>query len=303
MAEAKGANMAKMSPHAQTPARSTQDPLRQITTEITRWRGESAEAASDELVVEEPLEIRLRDGQGTAQSIAVIMRTPGHDEELVTGFLFSEGLLRDRDEIASLAAGLDEDGLPTPNILDITPDTHSELSHRVEEGGYSRAFAVNASCGVCGKNSVAAACAVFPAIPIRAGMLSARTLHQLPEQLRTQQPVFSATGGLHAAALFDCNENLLALREDVGRHNAVDKLIGRAFMNGALPLSDQILLVSGRMSFEIALKSLAARVPIVAAVSAPSSLAVEMCAAGGVTLVGFLRGETMNVYTHGERIR
>ena len=199
--------------------------------------------------------------------------------------------------------GLDEDGLPSPNILDVTPSANADLAQRVEDGGYSRAFAVNASCGVCGKNSVAAACAAFPAVPVGDEAVSAQTLYRLPEQLRAQQDVFSATGGLHAAALFDFDGNLLALREDVGRHNAVDKLIGRALLDGMLPLRERILLVSGRMSFEIALKALAAGIPIVAAVSAPSSLAVEMCAAGGVTLVGFLRGETMNVYTHGERIR
>lgn len=296
--------MAKTSPHANTPPpRSAQDPLRQITTEITRWRGERAEAASDEMVAEEPLEIRLRDDQGNARSLAVIMRTPGHDGELVAGFLYTEGLLRDQGEIMSLAAGLDEDGLPSPNILDVTPSANADLAQRVEYGGYSRAFAVNASCGVCGKNSVAAACAAFPAVPVGDEAVSAQTLYRLPEQLRAQQDVFSATGGLHAAALFDFDGNLLALREDVGRHNAVDKLIGRALLDGMLPLRERILLVSGRMSFEIALKALAACIPIVAAVSAPSSLAVEMCAAGGVTLVGFLRGETMNVYTHGERIR
>lgn len=294
--------MAKMSPHAQAPTRSTQDPLRQTVMDITRWRGESAEAASDELVAEEPLEIRLSDDQGNARSLAVIMRTPGHDEELVLGFLYTEGLLRDRGEVASFAAGLDGDGLPSANILAITPVASSELAQRVVDGGYSRTFVVNASCGVCGKNSVAAACAVFPSRPITAGMVSARALYRLPEQLRSQQDVFSSTGGLHAAALFDREGSLLALREDVGRHNAVDKLIGRALMDDALPLSGQILLVSGRMSFEIALKTLAAGVPIVAAVSAPSSLAAEMCAAGGVTLIGFLRGETMNVYTHPERV-
>jgi FdhD protein len=194
------------------------------------------------------------------------------------------------------------DGLPSPNILDITPNVDSGLARRVAEGGYARAFAVNASCGVCGKNSVAAACAVFPAVPVGTETVAAATLYCLPEALRARQQVFSATGGLHAAALFDPSGNLLALREDVGRHNAVDKLIGRALLDGTLPLHDRILLVSGRMSFEIAQKALAVGVPIVAALSAPSSLAVEMCAAGGVTLVGFLRGENMNVYTHGERV-
>jgi FdhD protein len=296
--------MAKTSPHVNTsPARSAQDPLRQVAAPITRWQGVRAETASDELVAEEPLEVRLHADQGHARSLAVIMRTPGHDEELVAGFLYTEGLLRDRCEIAPLTAGLDEDGLPSPNILDVTPSVSHGLARRVEDGGYSRVFAVNASCGVCGKNSVAAACAAFPSVPVGDGAVSAQALYQLPHQLRAQQDVFSATGGLHAAALFDFDGNLLALREDVGRHNAVDKLIGRALLDGALPLRERILLVSGRMSFEIALKALAARIPIVAAVSAPSSLAAEMCAAGGVTLVGFLRGETMNVYTHGERIR
>lgn len=296
--------MAKRSPHVNMPpARSAQDPLRQITTEIIRWRGVNVETAHDELVAEEPLEVRLRGGQENAQSLAVIMRTPGHDEELVAGFLFTEGLLRDRGEIASLSVGLDDDRLPSPNILDITPGASSDLARRIEDGGYSRTFAVNASCGVCGKNSVAAACAAFPPVPVGAKIVAAHMLYRLPEVLRAQQDVFSATGGLHAAALFDSDGNLLALREDVGRHNAVDKLIGRALLDRTLPLRDQILLVSGRMSFEIALKALAAGIPIVAAVSAPSSLAVEMCAAGGVTLVGFLRGEAMNVYTHGERFR
>jgi FdhD protein len=285
------------------PARSAQDPLRQVTTDITRWQGDGFETASDELVAEEPLEIRLRDEPGSARSLAFIMRTPGHDEELALGFLFTEGLLRDRGEIDALAAGLDEDGLPSANILDVAPSAHAELARRIEDGGYSRLFAVNASCGVCGKNSVAAACAAFPPMSFGAKSVPAQTLYRLPEQLRSRQDVFSATGGLHAAALFDLGGNLLAVREDVGRHNAVDKLIGRAVQDGALPLNQRILLASGRMSFEIALKALAAGIPIVAAVSAPSSLAVEMCAAGGVTLVGFLRGETMNVYTHSERIR
>jgi len=284
-------------------SRSRSDPLRQVTAQVTRWHGVDAVTASDELVAEEPLEIRLCDGQEKPSTVAVIMRTPGHDGELVAGFLYTEGLLRDRGEIDSVAPGLDADGLPSPNILDITPSATSTLAQRVLAGGYSRAFAVNASCGVCGKNSVAAACAALPVLAVGPGVVAPTTLYRLPERLRAQQRVFSATGGLHAAALFDFSGRLLALREDVGRHNAVDKLIGRAALDGALPLNDRILLVSGRMSYEIALKALAAGIPIVVAVSAPSSLAVEMCAAGGLTLVGFLRGETMNVYTHAERIR
>ncbi len=286
----------------QSSARSASDPLRQVTARMTRWHEADAETTSDELVAEEPLEIRLRDNQGDARSLAVIMRTPGHDEELAAGFLYTEGLLRNRGEISSLAAGLDEDGLPSPNVLDILPAANSEVAQRAVDGGYSRAFAVNASCGVCGKNSVEAACAAFPAVSVGTAAVSAQTLYRLPEQLRARQDVFSATGGLHAAALFDLEGHLLALREDVGRHNAVDKLVGRALLDGALPLSERILLVSGRMSYEIALKAVAAGISLVAAVSAPSSLAMEMCAAGGVTLVGFLRGETMNVYTHGTRI-
>jgi len=296
--------MAKTSPHAYTPlARSAQDPLRQVAAPITRWQRAKAETARDELVAEEPLEVRLRDDRGSARSLAVIMRTPGHDEELVAGFLYTEGLLRDRREIVSLTTGPDEDGLPSPNIVDITPGANADLAQRVADGGYSRAFAVNASCGVCGKNSVAVACVAFPAVPVGDEAVSAQTLYRLPDQLRVGQDVFSATGGLHAGALFDIDGNLVALREDVGRHNAVDKLIGRALLDGMLPLRVRILLVSGRMSFEISLKALAAGIPIVAAVSAPSSLAVELAAEMGITLVGFLRGETMNVYTHSERIR
>src|SRR4051794_10364348 len=170
--------MVKMSPQAtQSAARSAQDPLRQTTTEITRWRGTRAETATDELVAEEPLEIRLCDGQGMAHSLAVIMRTPGHDEELALGFLYTEGLLRDRAEIAALAVGLDADGLPSPNVVDITPSAGAVLASRVVEGGYSRTFAVNASCGVCGKNSVAAACAAFPTIPPGAASVAPQTLY------------------------------------------------------------------------------------------------------------------------------
>ncbi len=230
------------------------------------------------------------------------MRTPGHDDELAAGFLFSEGLLRARDELAELVPGADPDGLPSDNVMDVVAAPGVDIVARMREAGYSRQFAVNASCGVCGKNSVAAACATLPPLPLGGLTVDHDILYGLPDRLRAEQRVFAHTGGLHAAGIFDRAGNLLALREDVGRHNAVDKLVGRALLDGTLPMDERILLVSGRLSFEIVLKALAAGIPIVAAVSAPSSLAVDMAQAGGVTLTGFLRGATVNVYTHPERV-
>jgi FdhD protein len=291
------------------PTRSQFDPLRQVTVAIRRWRGPEAEPASDELVAEEPLEIRMCSadaapgGSPNVETLAVIMRTPGHDDELAAGFLYGEGLLAARDELAALRSGFDADGLPSDNVLDVVPAPSVDLVARVRAEGYSRKFAVNASCGVCGKNSVEAACAVLPPLPTDDLTVSAGVLYTLPERLRLGQRVFARTGGLHAAGLFDLNGTLLAVREDVGRHNAVDKLIGRALLDGTLPLDQCILLVSGRLSFEIVLKALAARIPLVAAVSAPSSLAVDLAASGGITLAAFLRGATVNVYTHPQRVR
>jgi FdhD protein len=236
-------------------------------------------------------------------TIAVIMRTPGHDDELALGFLFGEGLIMGGDEIARVQTGADSDGLPSPNIVEVVAGPGVDLAGRAHDAGYSRQFAVNASCGVCGKNSVAAACASLPPLPPDDFAVAPTTLYRLPDRLRAEQRVFSYTGGLHAAALFTADGELLAMREDIGRHNAVDKLVGRALLDGALPLRDRILLVSGRLSFEIILKALAAGIPIVAAVSAPSSLAVDLADAGGVTLAAFLRGERVNVYTHPQRIR
>ncbi len=177
-----------------------------------------------------------------------------------------------------------------------------DLARRVREEGYSRQFAVNTSCGVCGKNSVAAACAALPPVADGTLRLPPETLYPLPERLRAEQQVFSHTGGLHAAGLCDALGGVIAVREDVGRHNAVDKLIGRVVLDNALPLSEHILLVSGRLSFEIVLKALAAGIPLIAAVSAPSSLAVDLAERGNITLIGFLRGTSMNVYTHPWRI-
>ena len=290
------------------PTRSSDDPLRQVTSGVVRWRGSSSAETSDELVAEEPLEIRAvasvaaAETAETAETIAVIMRTPGQDDELALGFLLSEGLIAHAGEIAALELGLDNDGLPSPNSIIVRGAPGVDLGQRMREAGYSRQFAVNASCGVCGKNTVEAACALLPPIPLAGYSIAPATLYRLPEALRAGQRVFSATGGLHGAALFDAAGQLIAVREDVGRHNAVDKLVGHALLAGDIPLSERTLLVSGRLSFEIILKALVARIPIVAAVSAPSSLAIDLARSGGVTLVGFLRGEGCNVYTWPQRI-
>lgn len=288
------------------PTRSRHDPLRQVTASVVRWHGDAREVVGDELVVEEPLEIRVRgassNGNPGYETLAVVMRTPGQDDELAAGFLFSEGLLVGRGEIASIQPGADPDGLPTDNVVDVTPAAGVDLARRARDEGYSRKFAVNASCGVCGKNTVSAACDVLPRLPEDDFVVAPAVLYGLPEHLRAGQRVFSQTGGLHGAGIFDRGGNLIALREDIGRHNAVDKLIGRALLDSALPLRRRILVVSGRLSFEIVLKALAAGIPIIAAVSAPSSLAIDLAEAGGITLAAFLRGTTVNVYTHPQRV-
>jgi FdhD protein len=287
-----------MKPHT---TRSMQNALAQSSLTVQRWQGATSHAARDELATEEPLEVRIAATE-QPQTVAVIMRTPGHDEELALGFLFSEGLLVDRREVARLTFGADADGLPSPNALDLVPSPDADIVRRIENDGYSRAFAVNTSCGVCGKNTVTQACAALTPIAVRPGLVAAHTLYALPERLRTGQAVFTATGGLHAAGIFAADGALLSLREDIGRHNAVDKLIGRALLDDALPLGDHVLMVSGRVSYEIVLKALSAGIPLIAGVSAPSSLAVDLAHAAGITLAGFLRAETMNVYTHPERV-
>lgn len=290
------------------PTRSTLDPLGQVSADVVRWSGVASNVARDELVAEEPLELRLVDDAGASgavasgASIAVIMRTPGHDEELAAGFLYSEGLVRSREELAGFASGADPDGLPSDNVLGVRAAPGIDLAQRVRQEGYSRQFAVNSSCGICGKNTVAAACAALPPVPDGNLRLDPAVLYALPDRLRAAQRIFRHTGGLHGAGLFDAGGTLLALREDVGRHNAVDKLVGRALLDGEVPLSNRVLLVSGRLSFEIVLKALTAGIPIIAAVSAPSSLAVDLARAGNVTLACFLRGTSVNVYTCSWRI-
>lgn len=288
---------------AAAPTRSVADPLRQVTAQVTRWQGGSSALVTDELAAEEPLELRgVAEGE-EPETVAVIMRTPGLDDELGAGFLYGEGLLTRREDLLAIRPGLDDDGLPSPHILDMVTTPQASIARRAREGGYSRQFAVTSGCGVCGKNTVEAACARLPQVARDGFSMTAETLYRLPGLLRASQRVFDATGGLHAAALFDAQGQLLALREDVGRHNAVDRLVGRALLDGELPLAGRALMVSGRLSYEIVLKALAAGIPLVAAVSAPSSLAVDLAQSGGVTLAGFVRGERLNVYTWPERVR
>jgi FdhD protein len=262
---------------------------------ILRLRaGEAPRPDEDALAVEEPLEIRVG-GRPTT----VIMRTPGADEELARGFLFTEGLIARAEELRAIARpeGLrpEERG----NVLDVQVAAPALV--RIAPAALQRNFYASSSCGVCGKSSLAAIAVRSP--PVQSDLTVDRaTLAGLPERLAAAQPTFARTGGLHAAALFDADGALLAAREDVGRHNAVDKLIGWALAEGRLPASRAILMVSGRTSFEILQKAIAAGVPVVCAVSAPSSLAVELAEKFGVTLVGFLRGASMNVYAHPARI-
>ncbi len=262
-------------------------------TEITRLTaGRSSQQRRDQLAVEEPLEIRVR-----GRSVAVTMRTPGHDEELATGFLVAEGLIHHREEVVEIAYCQRGEAADFENTLNVFLSPSVEVDFEK----LTRHVFASSSCGLCGKASIEAVQQHFEPAESRMKMAASKIV-SLPEKLRAAQATFAKTGGLHAAAIFDAKGKLLVLREDVGRHNAVDKVIGHGFLRGLLPFDQHVLLVSGRASFEIMQKALAARVPMVCAVSAPSSLAVEFARANGQTLVGFLRGETMNVYSRGERI-
>ncbi|MFC9424474.1 formate dehydrogenase accessory sulfurtransferase FdhD [Streptomyces sp. NPDC056987] len=251
----------------------------------------------DTLVAEEPLEIRLN-----GKPLAITMRTPGDDFALAAGFLVSEGVLAAASDVRSIVycAGAQADGSNTYNVVDVqlapgvpVPDITLE-----------RNVYTTSSCGLCGKASLDAVrtTARFPIRDTPPVRVEPALLAGLPDRLRAAQAVFDRTGGLHAAALFSEDGELLDIREDVGRHNAVDKLVGRALRQDLLPLSRAILLVSGRASFELAQKAVMAGIPVLAAVSAPSSLAVDLAAETGLTLVGFLRGPSMNVYAGDERI-
>ena len=258
-----------------------------LTVPIQKVEGQSSAPFQDLLAVEEPLEIRL--GKST---ISITMRTPGHDAELALGFLFSEGILpgpRDLQDVVS-----------SKNLLTVhlKPDVEVDLDR------LKRHFYTTSSCGVCGKASIEAlrmqAC---PLASSESAVIASSVIHRLPAVLREDQRIFERTGGLHAAALFDSSGALLLVREDVGRHNAVDKLIGAELLAGHVPLQDKLLLVSGRTSFELVQKALMAGVPILAAVGAPSSLAVETARRFNLTLLGFVRDDRFNIYSGASRIQ
>jgi FdhD protein len=264
-------------------------------TRIRAVDGARARDRLDSVATEEPLQIRLTAG-GRTVTVAITMRTPGADFELAAGFLSGEAILAGPGDLRAVRYCVDDVQLYNTVTVDLAAGELPDL------GTLDRHFFTSSACGVCGAASLEAlATRGLRSVP-SAVSVSADALRSLPGAMRQAQGVFEATGGLHAAGLFDAGGSLLAVREDVGRHNAVDKLVGRALLDGELPLSDRLLMVSGRASFEICQKAVAAGIPLVAAVSAPSSLAVATCERFGVTLVGFLRGQRFNVYTHADRI-
>lgn len=267
---------------------------------MLRIEGGRAFLKSDQLVTEEPLEIRLVAGSGqhsSRQTVAITMRTPSEDFELAAGFLFAEGVIQNRDQIRRIAYCTDQSEPQQYNIVNV----ELKSSALPDLAPLERHFYITSACGVCGK-------AGLDNLRLRhrglesSLQIPAEIIAGLPEKLRKQQGLFAQTGGLHAAALFDQNGELLQVREDVGRHNALDKLVGRAFLENQLPLSEHLVLVSGRASYELAQKTLAAGIPILAAISAPSSLAVDLAKEFNLTLIGFLRG-SFNLYSVPERVR
>ncbi|APU19632.1 formate dehydrogenase accessory sulfurtransferase FdhD [Actinoalloteichus sp. GBA129-24] len=267
-----------------------------VRRQVLRVTATGARTRPDSLAAEEPLETRVN-----GRPLAVTMRTPGSDVELAHGFLLTEGVIAHREDvsIARYCDGVDDEGRNTYNVLDIA------LAEGVPppETGVERNFYTTSSCGVCGKaalDAVRLSTRFSPAAD--EARVSVDTLTRLPVALREAQRVFDATGGLHAAGLFTGDGRLLAAREDVGRHNAVDKVLGWALLDGRVPLTGCVLMVSGRASFELVQKAAMAGVPVLAAVSAPSSLAVDLAEEQGMTLIGFLRGDSMNVYVGRERV-
>lgn len=272
------------------PLRGPSGPVRVVEVD-----GKETRRRRDRLATEEPLEIRASGpGQATVR-IAVTMRTPGHDFELAAGFLFSEGLIAGRRAFSAIRYCTDVGVEQHLNVVTVDMREHFDATRM------QRNFFASSSCGVCGKASIdqlEVACAHVADGPV----VTREIITSLPDRLRAQQRVFESTGGLHATGLFQADGELIVAREDVGRHNAMDKLIGNRLLEGESPLSTRIALVSGRASFELVQKAAVAGIPIMCAVSAPSTLAVETARRLGVTLIGFLRGERFNVYAHPQRI-
>lgn len=290
-------------PARQLPARhAPETPPGAVGLTVCRVSTEESTEVVDSLAIEEPMETRLiyhSAGERKRKTIAITMRTPGNDVELALGFLFSEGIISGRRDfrVASHFGPVSDEGMRNA--------VHVELHERVtvDLQGLERNFYTTSSCGVCGKTSIAALDTPWCARP-RDGhpRVSAALIHRLPESLRSAQAVFESTGGLHAAALFDTSGQLRCLREDVGRHNALDKLIGRQLLDDRLPADQDLLVLSGRSSFELMQKAARAAIPIVVAIGAPSSLAVKLARQRGITLVGFARTNRFNIYSAPSRI-
>lgn len=270
--------------------------------EIVRIGPNAPETKPDLVVSEEPLEIRLGHGPVDNRqqfSLSVTMRTPGNDEALCLGFLYTEGIINAMDEVISVKYCEDlgrNEGMENLMRVELKPFVE------IDNEQFKRNFYTTSSCGVCGKASIDAikvSCEALSSTPIQVGK---EVLFSLPDRLRASQNVFKHTGGLHAAGLFDVHGELIVHHEDVGRHNALDKLIGSGFIKGSLPFSDSILVLSGRISFELVQKALRAGIQIIAAVGAPSSLAVNLAEEFGMTLVGFLKADRFNIYTGKERV-
>jgi len=259
---------------------------------IRRKEDGSLEYQPDDLTIEEPLEIRIR-----AKTLAITMRTPGHDEELAAGFLLSEGIVSTRDQIDQFSRPAQARNRENIIVVQLAGGV------KMKFGSAKRFGTISSSCGICGKESIAAIRQNFPAIvSAKAVRIEIKTLLSLPPRLRKLQGEFARTGGIHAAGVFDLGGEPKVVREDIGRHNAVDKAIGRAFLDRQLPLDRHVLLVSGRASFEIMQKALSAGIPIIASISAPSTLAMEFARESNQTLIGFLRPPSFNVYSHVERV-
>lgn len=275
-------------------------PGRSVEVEAIALDGNAQSRKYDRVVTEEPLELRLAAG-GTQRTLAVTMRTPGNDFELAGGFVYGEGIIRRHDEIAELTYCIDPAVDPAQRYNIVTIELRAGRA-APDFARFERHFTMSSACGVCGRAQLESL-RELGAAPIVDGVcVAAELLYKLPERMREAQRTFATTGGLHAAALFDERGDMVALREDVGRHNAVDKVVGWALLNGQLPARRRILLVSGRASYEILQKAVMAGIPIVASVSAPSSLAVDLAREFNVTLAGFVRGERANLYAASERI-